>query len=92
MITELYDIGQKVYCIEFRCGEAACPSPQAVCEDCPHVERYAASHKVLGIEIDGRGTYYQTDGRGVFPMSMVYDNLEDAQRAAMHMNAMRGRQ
>ena len=92
MITELYDIGQKVYCIEFRCGDmAACP-PQAVCENCPHVERYAASHKVLGIEIDGRGTYYQTDGMGLFPMSMVYDNLEDAQRAAMHLNAMRGRQ
>lgn len=92
MIKEMYDIGQEVYCIDYRC-DGVCPWHyehiiQALrsCDICKTKEAYVQKHVVLGIEIDGKGTYYQTDMHGQYHESLVFGSREAAEAEAEKQN------
>ena len=79
MTIELYDIGSAVYCIESVCQETgseyciAMLKQRISCDRCKRSRYAAIKHRIVGIEIDGRGVYYQTDGCGSFHENDVFE-------------------
>ena len=92
MIKELFDIGKTVYCIDWTCdnlGSRTCDeifSKGLNCSDCKVKRKIVVKRKVLGIEIDGCGTFYQTDMSGIYHEDNVFGSREAAEAEAEKQN------
>ena len=78
MTVELYDIGSEVHCIETVCQWAeteycSMMKQGGSCDGCKRPRYAAIKHRIVGIKIDGRGVYYQTDGGSVFSDNDVFE-------------------
>lgn len=94
MTLELFNIGSTVYCVDFACdelGSDVCDKMHEIgifCDTCPRSYREVVKRKVLGIEIDGRGVFYQTDMQGIYADSLVYATRAEAQAEADRLNKL----
>lgn len=94
MTLELFNIGSTVYCVDLGCdeiGSEVCDKMRengTFCDTCPRAYREVVKRKVLGIEIDARGVFYQTDMQGIYADSLAYATRAEAQAEADRLNKL----